>query len=75
MDARTESPENEWRRKSRKCKFCKHCKTEIVGIEYHVISRCDVREELVNPERRKLFCPCFVLEEYYFMMTEKEPKV
>lgn len=63
MDAQKESPENKWRRKSRKCKFCKHCKTELVGIDYRDISWCDVREDCVNPERRKLFCPCFVLKE------------
>ena len=64
MDAQKESPENEWRRKSRKCKFCKHCETELVGIDYHDISWCYVREDCVNPERRKLFCPCFVLKEF-----------
>lgn len=64
MDAQKESPENEWRRKSRKCKFCKHCETELVGIDYRDISWCYVREDCVNPERRKLFCPCFELREF-----------
>ena len=58
-----ESPENELRRKSRKCKFCKHCRTEIVEIDRD-ISWCDVREELVNPGKRKMFCSCFMLEEF-----------
>lgn len=63
MNVQKESPENKWRRKSRKCKFCKHCRTELVEIDRD-ISWCDVREKLINPERRKLFCPCFVLEEF-----------
>lgn len=58
MDAQKESPENEWRRKNRKCK------SELVRIDYRDISWCYVREERVNPERRKLFCPCFVLKEF-----------